>query len=580
MPLHAHAVVSLDRGRAAQWRDGEYHEGSFDSSDEAELARSNVVAQKSDSEDEDYYLLDATPRRVYQRPRRRPPRGRSRLSGASSSSSLCTCLRRCVCCLLCIVVLGLVRKPLVRVVEVLYPGSTARVTGRLDALMQPYLARAEPYVQPIANATLSWILAMPIGDPSPFSSDMNPMVFSQGLLLPPLAPPPPPPSPRPPPPPRRNIFAPRPPPPPPSPPVHSHGAAVLSSAHSEAHGAAPPRGDTIPHTNPMPQSEFHGGGHSDAHAEGEHAQAVMASVAAGDVKTGPPDSEITSLHASLHSSLHHSIAAVAARGKGSVGPSRSDSHHAGVAANQDLAKPPSSWLPNAHHNDEEEEEEEEEEGGEEDQEDGEHPGDDNTRGGGKDDDDDDDESPPPPLPVAKTRDQVKRPATSTGKKPAGTAKMPAEKDHEVERRVVHKALPPPPPAVGWFQQNYGSSVEKDAQAVEAAEAAEAPQLHAPPPPPRPAPRPKPIATSCVSEHENDVPNAQCQAFCRSTAARGHCSWCKCRKCSFCQELLLHALHAAPDAAAKEGAGGEGSHANAGGDANAKESRGARAEHAA
>ena len=41
------------------------------------------------------------------------------------------------------------------------------------------------------------------------------------------------------------------------------------------------------------------------------------------------------------------------------------------------------------------------------------------------------------------------------------------------------------------------------------------------------------ASACVSSHDNDVHTAQCQSFCQSKAARGHCSWCKCKRCSFC-----------------------------------------------
>jgi hypothetical protein len=56
-----------------------------------------------------------------------------------------------------------------------------------------------------------------------------------------------------------------------------------------------------------------------------------------------------------------------------------------------------------------------------------------------------------------------------------------------------------------------------------------------PPPPSKSPAAGNPAT-CSSSLPNDVPHAQCQSFCRPLAAKSHCRWCKCRRCSYCRSL--------------------------------------------
>ena len=127
-------------------------------------------------------------------------------------------------------------------------------------------------------------------------------------------------------------------------------------------------------------------------------------------------------------------------------------------------------------------------------------------------------SPPPPSPL-----------------PSPTP-APAETFAE---SVASAASPPPPPLTE--------------AAVEVAS----------PPPPPPPPLPLPISSpppparaptaarpqSCFSAIPNDVPHAQCQSFCNAKNAKGHCRYCKCRRCPFCTSSSTAAAPAAASASA-------------------------------
>eukprot|EP00312_Isochrysidales_sp_CCMP1244_P026613 CAMPEP_0202800200 /NCGR_PEP_ID=MMETSP1388-20130828/100010_1 /ASSEMBLY_ACC=CAM_ASM_000864 /TAXON_ID=37098 /ORGANISM="Isochrysis sp, Strain CCMP1244" /LENGTH=123 /DNA_ID=CAMNT_0049470177 /DNA_START=16 /DNA_END=383 /DNA_ORIENTATION=+ len=55
---------------------------------------------------------------------------------------------------------------------------------------------------------------------------------------------------------------------------------------------------------------------------------------------------------------------------------------------------------------------------------------------------------------------------------------------------------------------------------------------------------------CSSQHANDAPTAECQAFCADQFRKFHCLWCKCRACTFCPReddklALIEELHPPP-----------------------------------